>query len=202
MVTDSGTYTFRVVYPHNYNQEKEYKCFIGLSGGGQSVRIVDYCYAAWFRSGYFNDYITILPVASSDSANLRDYTTEEIEALLDIIEQNFLVNPNYLIAGTSNGGYAAFNFVAAFPERFEGIIVAPGILSADHEPTKEWKHLKVILAYGSLDDESWIKETKNTEKRIKKSVKAVQRVVLQGQGHILSISFNADKMYDPYFLGE
>jgi hypothetical protein len=199
---DTNVYTFRVAYPANYDSEKEYKCFLGLSGGDQSLKIVNYCYAAWFRSGYFKDYITILPVVDpkEGTVNFMDYGPPRIEQLLEGVNENFRLKPEWLIAGTSNGGKAAFNFVAAFPGRFEGVIVAPGQVIEAHEPNELWSHLKVIIAYGSDDSKSWIKKSKDSAKLLKKVVKSVQLVPLEGQGHILTVSFNADKMYDPYFL--
>jgi len=198
--TATDTFTFRVAYPQNYSAEKEYKCFIGLSGGNQSLEIVNYCYAAWFRSGYFDDYITILPVVNTDTINFRNYNKKRIERLLNTINEEFKVKQNWLIAGTSNGGVAAFNFVAAFPTKFEGIITAPGVLSESIQPTSDWIHLKVILAYGERDEEEWKKGVKLTAKKLKKKVKWMELVPLKEQGHILPISFNVDKMFDPYFL--
>ncbi|NOQ74173.1 MAG: hypothetical protein GQ574_19350 [Crocinitomix sp.] len=202
--SDTTTYTFRVAYPDNYNPDKEYKCFLGLSGGDQSMKIVNYCYAAWFRSGYFKEYITILPVVvpANDTTNLRDYGTPKIENLLDVINENFRLKPQWLIAGTSNGGNAAFNFVAGFPSHFEGVIVAPGEVTAAMEPGELWSHLKVIIAYGTEDSKYWIKASKRSAKLLKKVVKSVQLIPLKGQGHILPVAFNVDKMYDPYFLGK
>ena len=198
--SDGQEYTFRVAYPKNYNPEQEYSCFIGLAGGGQSLEIVNYCYAAWFRSGYFDDYFTVLPVMTNDSLNLKNFDLDQIDGMLTAINENFLVKPNWIIGGTSNGGVAAFNFVAAFPNRFEGVIVAPGTLSESIIPNTEWSHLTVILAYGDEDADSWIKAVKSSAKKLKKSVKSLSIVPLKGQGHILPIHFNADKMYDPYFL--
>jgi predicted esterase len=202
ITVDTNIYTFRVAYPANYDSEKEYKCFLGLSGGDQSLKIVNYCYAAWFRSGYFEDYITILPVVDpkEDTLNFMDYGTPRIEQILEGINENFRVKPQWLIAGTSNGGQAAFNFVAAFPGRFEGVIVAPGQVTEEHEPNEGWNHLKVIIAYGTEDSKSWMKTSKESAKLLKKVVKSVEPIPLQGQGHILTVTFNADKMYDPYFL--
>jgi len=201
---DTNLYSFRVAYPANYDSEKEYKCFLGLSGGGQSMKIVNYCYAAWFRSGYFKDYITVLPVVdpADDTTNFMDYGLERIKEILDVVNENFRVKPAWLIAGTSNGGVAAFNFITAFHDRFEGLIVAPGKLSEDVEITEAWSHLKVVVAYGDQDSKSWIKASKTVAKRLKKVVSSVMLIPLKGQGHILPVTFNVDKMYDPYFLGK
>ena len=44
---------FKVVMPMDYDSTKSYPVFLGLSGGNQTKRIVDYCYAAWFRNDVF-----------------------------------------------------------------------------------------------------------------------------------------------------
>lgn len=201
--TETDTFLLRVAYPKNYETAKTYKCFLGLSGGTQSREIVDYCYAAWFRSGYFQNYITIMPVVEQgDTVNLKDYDRAKIADLLKAINERFKLESNWLIAGTSNGGEAAFRFVDAFPERFEGLITAPGLFGASIVPDERWEHLSVIMAYGTKDHPDWIKGTKACAKQLKKIVKSIKVVPLKDQGHILPVSFNADKMYDPYFLPE
>ena len=65
---------FRVAYPANYQATEQYRILLGLSGGNQSEKIVNYCYAAWFRSQHFSNYLTIMPVAPEGS-NLRDFST-------------------------------------------------------------------------------------------------------------------------------
>jgi predicted esterase len=198
--TETDTITLRVAYPDQYDKNKEYSCLLGLSGGNQTKKIVNYCYAAWFRSGYFNDYMTILPVVERDTIQFDDYPPERIENMLSAINEHFRLKEKWLIAGTSNGGDAAFQFVNVAPDRFEGIITAPGTITASVEPTSEWSHLKVVLCYGELDAKKWIQDVKLTHKTLKKIVSQIKLIKLEGQGHILPVSFNADKMYDPYFL--
>lgn len=197
--TETDTFLFRVDYPVNYDPNKNYPLLLGLSAGGQSREIVDYCFAAWFQSGYFREYITVMPV-NIRRKNFIDYSPEEITAMGKAINANFPVTDEWIISGTSNGGIAAFNFVAAHPDWFKGVIVAPGTISEDITPNSDWSHLKVILAYGDKDAARWIKMSKESYKSLKKVVSSVQLVPLKGQGHILPISFNVDKIYDAYFL--
>lgn len=198
--TELDTFTLQVKYPKGYNPEQSYNVFLGLSGGDQSLKVVNYCYAAWFRSGYFNDYITIMPVVDRDTINFKSFKNEEVEDLLNGISKEFNTKPNWLIAGTSNGGEAALNFVEVDPYRFAGVIVAPGKLGDKIIPTETWQHLKVIFAYGEKDDKEWYASAKEDVKRLKKKVKEVHLIKMEGQGHILTIAYNADKLYDAYFL--
>jgi len=197
--TTAGERLFKIVYPTNYDPVKKYPVLLGLSGGGQSEKVVNYCYAAWFRSDYFKEYLTILPVNTTQK-NLKDYTKEDILQLLTVIETNFSVTDEpWLIAGTSNGGFATFNFLSARPSRFEGAIVIPGSIGEQVVINDAWKHLKVIVAYGDEDNESWIKSAATTSGKLTPHVKSVQTIVLKGQGHILPIDFDIDVIYSAYF---
>lgn len=205
LVTVPGTtetesaFAFKVVYPENYDPEKTYPVLLGLSGGGQSEKIVDYCYAAWFRSSYFKNHLSIFPI-SPEGKNLRTYSGEEITALVAAINRQYKVTPNnWIIVGTSNGGVATFNFLANSPERYAGAIVIPGVLREEVEINEQWKHLKVLLAYGEKDDANWIEHTKTTEERLTNRVSKVSSMVLEGQGHILPIDFDIDQVYKVYF---
>lgn len=187
----------RVVYPENYNAKKSYPVLLGLSGGGQSEKIVNYCYAAWFKSALLKDYITIMP-QSKAAENLREASPEKIQDILEIIQSNFKTKKGeWIIAGTSNGGLATFKFVAANPALYEGIIVMPGGIGAV-EADKSWNHLKVILAYGDQDSEGWIIAATATEERLKDHVKEVVLMPLKGQGHLLPIDFDIDMVYRKY----
>lgn len=190
---------FKVVYPVNYDSTKTYPVLLGLSGGDQKEVIVDYCYAAWFKSNYFDNYITILPVCDS-SKNLLYYDSDDINNMLNTIKDNFRVTTkDWIIVGTSNGGRAAFNFIAEDPELFEGGIVIPGVIEDSVEINDSWKDLTIVLAYGDKDEDDWIKGAEKTKNRLSTYVKNVQTIILKEQGHILLIDFDIDIIYKKYF---
>jgi predicted esterase len=195
----SDSAIFSVAYPANYDSTKTYPVLLALSGGNQSEKIVNYCYAAWFRSKYFKDYITILPINSKDK-NLMLYSPEDIHTMVATIKRNFRVTKkNWIIAGTSNGGRATFKFIAANPRIFGGGIVMPGQLEDTIDINKSWKHLNILLAYGDQDDKDWIEATAMMKEKLSKSVKKTHVIVLEGQGHILPIEFDIDVVYKTYF---
>lgn len=203
VIMEEDTFSFRVAYPENFDAEKTYDCFLGFSGGSQSLKIVNYCYAAWFQSGYFKDYITILPVnRDNDSTSFLDYEPERMERMIAAVKEYFPLNDKWVLGGTSNGGVGAFQVLNMNPEMYKAIIVAPGVIGEDFVLNGSWSHIDVILAYGDKDAKDWIKNSKNTAKRLKGNVKSVQLVALKGQGHILPITFNVDRFYDVYFLKE
>ena len=197
--TGKDSILFKVIYPDNYNPKKKYRVFLCLSGGNQSEAIVNYCYAAWFRSNQFKDYFTILPI-SQKGKNLREYHSAEIQNIENTIKQNFKVtNCKWILAGTSNGGIATFNFISESPKLYEGAIVMPGTIDEKIELTNDWKHLKIVLVYGTKDSQKWIEESNKTEERIKSYINKVSSIELKDQGHILPIGYEISEVYDVYF---
>jgi predicted esterase len=140
-----------------------------------------------------------MPV-NTNGKNLAAYSKQLILDIIHEVNEMYKTTDKWLVSGTSNGGEAAFNFVAAQPDRFEALFVVPGIISDSINISKEWSHLSVVMAYGELDDEKVIKPTKLTAKKIKKNVANFELLNLEGQGHILGISFNIDRIYDTYFI--
>jgi len=190
---------FKIVFPANYDSTKTYSVALCLSGGNQTEPIANYCYAAWFKSNYFENYLTILPI-NTTGKNLKDYSEFEVKTIEKVVKSNFKVTDNnWIIAGTSNGGVAAFNFISISPELFEGAIVMPGIIDTNITANAEWNHLKIILAYGEKDSQRWIDAIKETELKIENQVGIIETIVLKGQGHILPIDFNINQVYDLYF---
>lgn len=196
---NGDTMTFMVRYPDGYDPKKKYPVLLGLSGGGQSAPVVAYCYAVWFRSALFSEYLTIMPV-NEKVGSLRDIDEEAISDILEKIKQRFNVQKKgWLIAGTSNGGVAAFNFVGVAPKLFNGLVVVPGAMSDAIVLSKAWKHLVVVLAYGAEDAEDWIKASSASKNRLEGRVRRVEVLPLPGQGHMLPMGYDIDQVYRHYF---
>ena len=194
----NDTLTFKIIYPEKYNAKKEYKILFGLSGGNQTSDIVDYCYAAWFKSDYFTNYITILPV-NTKHKSLKECKPNEIKSIYATLKNKFKTKEKWIIAGTSNGGVATFNFVAVEPTLFEGVIVIPGVLNDEIEITDAWKHLKFVLAYGEKDAVSWISGAQKSKTLLEGKVKSCTTFEMKDQGHILPLGFDINSVYAIYF---
>ena len=192
------TYKYKVKYPKNYSENKTYKVYLALSGGNQFEKIVDYCYYAWFRSSFFDKYITIMPI-NTEEESLKDYGNEEILEFYDMLMDNEKVTKHgWIIGGTSNGGMAAFNFLKAYPDFFEGAILMPGAYPNHAKVPHDWAHLKFVLAYGDKDI-GWDHMTQDTYKHLKKEVKDVTMYVMKGQEHVVIPEYNIDQVYKIYF---
>jgi len=190
-------YEYKIVYPKIYDVSKRYPVFLGLSGGLANEPIVNFCYYAWFRSKYFSNYITILPI-SPDKNFLMDLSEIKILNLLNsFIEYENTLISNWIIAGTSNGGVTAFKFALTKPSLFEGIIVLPGAFNF-LKPPVELKDYKIIIAYGEKDSE-WKSNSLQLVNDLKGIVKKLTLFEMKGQDHILNPNYDIDSVYQLYF---
>ncbi len=196
--TYTAKFDYKVIYPENYDSLKTYKVLLGLSGGNANERIVNYCYYTLFNSKYFVDYITILPLGPSGRP-LSDMDSTEINLLItDIKKQEKVADHHWIVAGTSMGGLAAYNFASAIPELFEGIITFPGGLG-DNKVSEKWSNYKVLLAAGELDEADWIAHNERTKTKLNGKVKSIEIFVIEGQGHIVLPAYDINKVYSTYF---
>jgi enterochelin esterase-like enzyme len=196
--TYTAKFDYKVIYPTNYDSLTTYKVLLGLSGGNANEQIVNYCYYTLFDSKYFDNYITILPLGPSGRP-LTDLDSTEINLLIsDIMKSEKVTNHNWIVAGTSMGGFAAFNFAYARPELFEGIITFPGGLRTE-KVSKKWTNYKVLLAVGELDEANWTSLNESTKSKLEGNVKSVETFIMKEQDHIVSPDYDIDKIYSKYF---
>lgn len=191
-------FKYKVKYPKKYSKNKTYKVFLALAGGRQGEAEVDYCYYAWFRSSYFDDYIVIMPI-NTEEESLRDYGNEEVLEFYDMIVDNEKVTKSkWIIGGTSNGGVAAFNYLMAYSSFFEGAIFMPGMISNKTIIPKHWKGLKIILSYGEFDD-AWKELANEAFNHLSHTVKNIKLFEMKGQGHLVLPTYDIDNVYKQYF---
>lgn len=192
------TYYYYAVYPKDYDSTKKYPVFLALSGGMANDLIVDVCYVSCFRSSYFDNYITILPIAPQERP-LEGLNQDEIKGIInEVIHREAVKSNDWLLAGTSYGGNAAFNFAKVQPKIFSGIIVMPGKLNFDSIPG-EWKKYKVMLAVGENDSDYWKADIERTAESLQGKVKEIIRFTIKGQGNIIRPAYKIDNLYKEYF---
>ncbi len=105
---------------------------------------------------------------------------------------------DWLVAGTSMGGYAAFNFAYVRPELFEGIITFPGGLRSEKISDK-WVDYNVLLAVGEFDEVDWTSLNESTRSKLEGKVKNIETFIIKGEEHIISPDYDIDKIYHAYF---
>ncbi len=196
--TFTAKFDYKIIYPTNYDSLKSYKVLLGLSGGNANEVIVNYCYYTLFDSKYFENYITILPLGPFGRP-LTELDSTEINLLIsDIMKTQKVTNHSWIVAGTSMGGFASFNFAFARPELFEGIITFPGGLKVD-KVSEKWKNYKILLAVGEFDEADWTALNESTKSKLEGKVKSVETFIIEGQGHIITPEYDIDKVYRKYF---
>jgi predicted peptidase len=190
---------FYVEYPKGYNDSKSYPVFLGISGGNQSDDIIKYCYAAYFKTSLFNEYIKVLPV-SPDPHGFLSISEKYYPDLVSLIKRKFpCTSSGWLIAGTSNGGIAALELVTVQPELFSGLIAYPGIIYGDKvNVTDSWNHITVLLAYGEEDSDGWQAGIFKTDSVFRSHSITVDTMMLIDQGHIIELDYDIDKVYRKY----
>ncbi|MFH6967963.1 hypothetical protein [Flavobacterium sp. FlaQc-28] len=187
-----------VLFPENYSDEEQYPVFIGLAGGGQSHAIVQFSASTYFNSEFFKDYIRIIPI-NTNNHNFKDYSSDDINDFIEGIRDYFNVtNSNWAIGGVSNGGKAAFNFVAQNPLLYLYVASFPGGIF-ENEPNNEWSHLKIVLANGKKDGDSWLLESKATYEKLLPIVSSIDIMVIAGQNHTLTATYDINQIYSKLF---
>ncbi len=197
---ESESFSYKVVYPENYDANKEYPVVLGLSGGGQTEDIVDYCYYVMYRSDYFKkDFITVMPIAP-EGKNFRTYSATEIKAMTKEIRQNEnATDEGWIVIGTSNGGVASFNYASVEPKLYDGLFAMPGGTPLVVFP-EEWKKYKAFVISTGLEDiPDWQSFTKETADNIKETGVNVTYKQITGQGHVFSPEYDVDQIYKLYF---
>lgn len=200
MYTHTEIYKIKafVKLPENFSTDKVYPVFIGLSGGEQNIETAKYSAETFFSSTLFNDYICIVPI-NTNNHNFKEYSPNEITTFIKSITENFNVSAsNWVIAGISNGGKAAYNFVSNNPLLYIKVATFPGGLF-ENEPTENWSHLNIVLANGKKDGNSWIQESKTSLKKLANVAKKVEIMLISGQKHILSPDYNMNEIYSKLF---
>lgn len=197
---------YKMVFPKNFDPAKKYPVFMGLSGGLATSTVVDYCYYTMFRSELLDGYIKILPVAP-EGKSLRDVGPSWIKRFINALPHYELATDDkWIIAGTSNGGVAAFNFAQNKPDVFNKLVVMPGVLGVPKakDLPKEWSSYKMVLAVGSEDSPEWKQGVDKSFKILKtlmfqSNPEHIKKVVMQGQGHIVKPGYDIDQVYKVLF---
>ena len=199
-INDTLNQQYYVEYPMGYDKSKQYPVFIGIAGGGQSDKIVRYCYGVYFKTVLLDNYIKIFPVGIPN-IGIKELYDGFYSDFLKQIKDNYSCLPNqWLIGGTSNGGIASLEIVASQPALFKGIITMPGIIHKNNiTVNNDWKHITALLAYGEKDSPGWIKGVHKTDSVFKANSLKSKILMLPAQGHILKMGFDIDTIYLEYF---
>ncbi|MBY0536558.1 MAG: hypothetical protein K2P88_11980 [Chitinophagaceae bacterium] len=193
-----GSHTAYVGLPDSFDSTKTYSVFIGIAGGNQEEANINFFHEVYFSNDHLSNKIIVLPI-SSDLQPVHEFNREQILDFIHALKIKFNTSDEgWMVAGTSNGGRAAFKFIAALPSLFSGVIVAPGELK-DCFIINDWTHIIVILAYGSKDSEAWKQGVINTKNLLENKVAYLEVIELSGAAHIIKKGFSINHLYTALF---
>ena len=162
-------------------------------GGGDARRgIAEYYDTVYTPEALYRDHHVIIPVGSPDRY-FYQYDDAEVRAFLAALSSAEPLAGRGIVTGVSNGGRAAFRFATAAPEAFRAIMTMPGAMVDDTVPAA-WRDYAVLLAYGT-EDPRWQAESERAYARLNGRVAALERVELNGQGHVVGADYDIDPVY-------
>lgn len=193
----TGTPASPYYVAHPAQPDAKTSTVIFLPGGPGSRDIGSFIYANYLQNGNkANQYRLVVPYsAAGDFPSEADRTT----MILDEVLACFGGDPNHVhLAGTSNGGVAAYAQMIAHGDRFVSLLGCPGLF--DKSVTDD--QLKMVFAgkpvfngVGGLDTQ-WGPPVKATNTRLTGLGITSQYVEFPGQMHIVNSSFDPSIFFD------
>jgi predicted peptidase len=151
------SFRFKVVLPSDYDPSKTYPAILAFGGGAQNMNAVDGVLNRYLRSeAEKRGYIVVAPAAPDDHLVLWDGSEIFPDFLKMMLADYRIENNKFHVAGPSNGGIAALEAAAAYPEYFASVTAFPGYLVGSRETKlKALSKLCVFMYVGELDDDIW-----------------------------------------------
>jgi poly(3-hydroxybutyrate) depolymerase len=177
-----STVHYKLILPDRYDPAKTYPAVISLAGGAQTAS--EGAARRMRAEAEKRGYIVFAPAAPPDHLYL--WVGQEIfPEFFEMALSEYKIEDNkFHIAGSSNGGIAALEIAAAYPQYFKSVTTYPGYLEEPREPKlRALSKMCVNLYVGELDDEVWRRENKREADVLASLGAAVQYVVEKGQGH-------------------
>lgn len=94
-----------------------------------------------------------------------------------------------LLVGVSNGGSSAIEIASQNPERYFGVVAAPGIIR-DDAAIGDFKGLPIYLRIGENDYLRWNRLLPTIEQRLKRAGAQVNAKLLPGEKHVFVIDWD------------
>jgi predicted esterase len=171
--------------------------FVPGADGSRDIT-TDFIWPLWLANGARLDELRVLIPYTSDG-DITDETARFAEVAAEAL-QCFGGDPSHVhLAGTSNGGLAAFRAMLEHPEPFATLLGAPGAFEvppSDEALRQALQGKSVLLCVGELDDRSWRGAASSLNARLLQlGIDSALRE-LPGQGHILEASFDESLFFD------
>lgn len=171
--------------------------FVPGADGSRDIT-TDFIWPLWLANGSRLGELRVLIPYTSDG-DIRDETARFAAVAKEALEC-FGGDPAHVhLAGTSNGGLAAFQALLEHPEPFATLLGAPGAFEvppSDEALRQAFTGKAALLCVGQLDDRSWRSAATNLHARLEQLGLDSTLAELPGQGHILEASFDESLFFD------
>ncbi len=196
LMHDGKALEYALVLPEKFDKTARYPVLLALPPGDQSRELVlDGLRLYWAAQAKKRGWVVISPVAP---AGTTFYTgaEKEIPNLLDEVAKsvNFEGGKAHL-AGLSNGGRSAYRVITEYPERFLSLTVLPGVPPDERAVNALGRILGIpVAAFVGENDTEWVRESRNTKKKLDALGIENKLTVVPGAGHVIAI--DPAKLFD------
>lgn len=171
--------------------------FVPGADGSRDIT-TDFIWPLWLANGARLGELRVLIPYTSDG-DIRDETARFAAVAQEALDCFGGDRSHVHLAGTSNGGLAAFQAMLEHPEPFATLLGAPGAFEvppSDEALRQAFGGKSVLLCVGELDDRSWRSAATNLHGRLLQLGLDSALQELAGQGHILEASFDESLFFD------
>ncbi len=197
MMLDEGTAVrYALSLPIGYTPDQTYPVLLALPPGPQTEAMVNAGLSGYWAAAQNRGWIVVSPIAP-DGVLFFQGSEAIMPAFLDRIEGMVGVeNGRFHLAGISNGGISAFRIAGTMPERFQSILVIPGLprTDADFQNLDKLTNLPIAMFVGE-NDTTWLGRMQETEARLTALGADVFLEIAPNEGHVIQ-SITGDRLFD------
>lgn len=197
-LVDGSELTYALALPNNYEAGRAYPVLLALPPGAQTRSMV----AAgldglWQRTARERGWIVVSPIAPG-GVNFFSGSEVAIPELLDEIGRSFVVEGGrFALGGISNGGNSAFRIALNSPDRFESMVVIPGVppSGGDFAGLEGIKHIPIAMYVGENDSTAWVEQSVSAAAELDKLGADVTFEIVPNNGHVVT-SIDGAMLFD------
>jgi dienelactone hydrolase len=178
-----------LVLPDLFDKNATYPVLLALPPGDQSKQMVENGLHLYYEPEAKRRGWVVISPAAPMGENFYSGAETELPALLDEVSNTVHFEGGKAhVAGFSNGGRSAYRVTTSYPERFFSLTVFPGV-PPDERATQALANLKGIpvAAFAGEQDEEWVRESRQTKKKLDKLGVKNTLEVLPGEGHVMRL---------------
>ena len=197
-LADGTELRYAVVLPAGFTPQQSWPILLALPPGPQTEAMVEAGLSGyWEQAAQERGWIVISPEAPNGELFFRG-SEAGIPEFLDRIEEMYRPeNGRFHIAGISNGGISAFRIASNNPERFQSMLVAPGLPTNedDFNNLDKLTELPISMFVGE-NDTGWIPRMEETEARLSELGAEVSLEVVPDEGHVIQSLRGGERLFD------